>query len=72
MQEDTQTASLDTLKAQLERWQFQIAALELEDRDRFVTWLQETMTPQQFALIVDGEILRAALWEIYLRDRYGA
>jgi hypothetical protein len=72
MQEDTQTASLDTLKAQLERWQFQISALELKDRDRFVTWLQETMTPRQFALIVDGEILRAALWEVYLCERYGA
>ena len=60
--------SLRMLKMQLEAWKNHVSTLELCDRQRFVAWLSEAVTLQEFALIVDGEILRETLWEIYLEE----
>lgn len=67
---DTQN-SLTILKEQLNEWRNHMYVLELHDRRRFVEWLSEVLTVYEIALIVDGEILRSTLWEIYLRELYG-
>ena len=63
--------SLETLKEQLEAWRAHVLSLELHDRRRFIEWLAEVLTVREFALLIDGEILRNTLWEIYLREHYG-
>jgi len=71
MCDDTTQTNLKTLREQLLAWQRQISLLGFDDRTRFIKWLSEVLTLYEFALIIDGEILRSALWEIYLRERSG-
>jgi hypothetical protein len=62
---------LHTLKSQLKAWRDHVHALELDDRQRFIEWLPKELSADEFALIIDGEILRDALWEVYLNEHYG-
>jgi hypothetical protein len=71
MQDPYGENSLRVLKMQLGAWQRHISALELRDRQRFIVWMSQELSLQEFALIVDGEILRETMWEIYLEERYG-
>jgi hypothetical protein len=63
--------TLRTLKDEVEAWQAHIRKLRLEDRQRFVSWLSQAVTEQEFALIIDAEIDRQGLWETYLSEQYG-
>ena len=68
---DDSRHTLKKLRGELEAWRVHIATLQLEDRERFILWLSEVITQQEFALIVDAEVDRQSLWETYLRERYG-
>ncbi len=63
--------TLDTLEGELEAWKIHIHTLGLDDRKRFVAWLGNVLEAEEFALIIDCEMDRRELWEIYLCERYG-
>lgn len=71
MNDENAQQNLNTLREQLQAWRKHIYVLELHDRERFIQWLSEALTVYEAALIIDGEILRNSLWEIYLRERSG-
>ena len=45
--------------------------MRLEDRERFIDWLSQALSPREMALIIDAEVDRRSLWEIYLNEHYG-
>lgn len=71
MSANTGENTVQELKRQVRAWEAHIDALGLDDRKRFVHWLSQVIVPQDFAILIDAEVERAALWKIYLRERYG-
>ncbi|RJP69527.1 MAG: hypothetical protein C4532_10835 [Candidatus Abyssobacteria bacterium SURF_17] len=63
--------TLKTLKRETEAWKRHVERLRLNDRTRFVEWLSTVLTARELALIIDSELGRRALWEVYLREHYG-
>ncbi len=63
--------SLRKLRLQAQAWKKHIARMRLEDRERFIDWLSQALSPREMALIIDAEIDRRSLWEIYLNEHYG-
>ena len=63
--------TLKSLKRELAAWQAHTAKLGLEDRRRFVEWLSQALDSQEFALAIDCEVGRRALWKVFLRELYG-
>ena len=63
--------SLGKLRLQTQAWKDHINRMRLEDRERFVEWLSQALSPQEMALIIDAEVDRRSLWEIYLNEHYG-
>ena len=70
LEADDDGMSLPDLKACLAGWS-KSAAGSLDSRRKFRDWQMENLTPEEFALVNDGEIGRKALWRIYLLDRFG-
>jgi len=64
--------SIKKLQEQLEAWENHSSSLGFHDRQRFVLWLAKALDSQELALIIDGEILRNVLWDIYLHEHFGA
>lgn len=71
MSADVEQHTLEELKRQVRAWEAHIDELGLIERKEFVLWLSQVIVPQEFALLVDSEVERGALWKIYLRERYG-
>ena len=69
---DCSEHGVEPLKRQLEAWNAHLNRFGLDDRRRFIEWLSESLSSQEFALLVDGEIERRSLWRIYLNERYGS
>lgn len=63
--------SLRNLRLQTQAWKKHINCMRLEDRECFVEWLSQALSPQEMALIIDAEVDRRSLWEIYLNEHYG-
>lgn len=63
--------TLEELKRQARAWGTHIGKLRLDERKRFVDWLSRAISAQEFALLIDSEVERGALWKVYLRERYG-
>ncbi|RJP17964.1 MAG: hypothetical protein C4520_15265 [Candidatus Abyssobacteria bacterium SURF_5] len=68
---DEHQQNLTTLKRQLRAWERHIGALDIGDRKEFSSWLAQALDAGEFALLVDAEIDRRSLWEIYLNERFG-
>jgi hypothetical protein len=71
MSADAEQYTVEELKRQVRAWGAHIDELGLDERKRFVHWLSQVIIPQEFALLIDSEVERGALWKIYLRERYG-
>jgi hypothetical protein len=63
--------TLKSLRCELAAWQAHTARLGLDDRRRFVEWLSKSLDAQEFALAIDCEVGRRALWKVFLRELYG-
>lgn len=68
---DAREHTLEELKRQVRAWGAHIEELGLNERKGFVDWLCRVISAQEFALLIDSEVERGALWKIYLRERYG-
>ncbi|UCD56526.1 MAG: hypothetical protein JSV16_11915 [Candidatus Hydrogenedentota bacterium] len=72
MRQDVNQYPPKVVKAELQAWRIHVGRLRLDDRERFVGWLSEALTAQELALIIDSEVDRQTLWEIYLHEQYGS
>jgi len=68
------TDTIPTLKEfrqQLAAWAVHIREQRFKDRQAFISWLSD-MPSKELAQAIDAEVTRDDLWEMYLRERYGA
>jgi len=63
--------NLAALKLQLGAWARHLERLRLRDKQVFIGWLSQALTAEEFALLLDAEVGRRALWEIYLTEQFG-
>ena len=63
--------SLRKLRLQTQAWKKHIDRMRLEDRERFIDWLSQALSRREMAVIIDAEVDRRSLWEIYLNEHYG-
>jgi hypothetical protein len=68
---NNQNLNMPALKRQLEAWANHLQKHNLDDRRTFIDWLSKAFSPRQFALLLDAEVERRSLWEIYLHELFG-
>jgi hypothetical protein len=56
---------------QIKAWECHLERLGLRDKQIFARWLSHALTVEEFALLLDAEVDRRSLWEIYLAEQFG-
>jgi hypothetical protein len=59
------------LKRYLGAYRRHLVRLKLEDNKHFIRWLSRAFTAEEFAVIIDSEIDRRSLWEVFLAEMFG-
>ncbi len=61
---------LNELQEQAHAYQSHCAHYKLRDRLAFQLWMSTNLSRDQLASLIDGEVTRQAIFEVYLNDRY--
>ncbi len=61
---------LKELQDQANSYRSHCARHDLHDRIAFQLWISANLTRDQLASLIDGEVTRQAIFEVYLNDRY--
>lgn len=58
-------------KRYLNAYRQHLERLNLADNGSFIRWLSNAFTAEEFALLIDAEIGRRSLWELFLTEMFG-
>lgn len=61
---------LKELQEQADAFQEHCVRHRIQDRLDFRVWLCEKLSSEQLASLIDGEVTRQAIFEVYLNDKY--
>ncbi len=61
---------LKELQEQAHAYQSHCAHYKLRDRLAFQLWMVTNLSKEQLASLIDGEVTRQAIFEVYLDDQY--
>ncbi len=61
---------LKELQDQAQAFRGHCIRFDLCDRIEFQTWMTINLTKDQLASLIDGEVTRQAIFEVYLNDQY--
>lgn len=66
----TISKALKELRDQAKAFQRHCEHLELRDRVDFQLWMITNLTSDELVSLIDGEVTRQAIFEVYLNDKY--